>query len=184
LGPEVNCFLFALCKGACFSELQARAAVLRKALCVCKSFSRVSWRSASWLGVTCVEDSAWERDYSGNRTATHQPFTCWMVVPRCALLVLLEGSRPISAGGTRYSHLEDESVSPSYKMNVPGAFAALSCPCCFRPGNPLCASPSSSLTAAQKLVALRNLLRRHDLDAYLVKIPKKHHDAAALPTVF
>ena len=21
LGPEVNCFLFALCKGACFSEL-------------------------------------------------------------------------------------------------------------------------------------------------------------------
>jgi len=37
MSPEVNCFLFALCKGACFSELQARAAVLRQALCVCKS---------------------------------------------------------------------------------------------------------------------------------------------------
>ena len=36
--PELNCFLFALCKGACFSELQVRAAVLRQALCVCKSF--------------------------------------------------------------------------------------------------------------------------------------------------
>ena len=45
--------------------------MLRQALCVCKCFSRVSWRSASWLGVTCVEDN------SG-------------VVPRYALLVLLE----------------------------------------------------------------------------------------------
>jgi len=27
------------------------------------------------------------------------------VVPRCARIVLLEGSRPISAGETRYSHL-------------------------------------------------------------------------------
>ena len=31
------------------------------------------------------------------------------VVQRCALLVLLEGSRPISAGGTRYSHLVQQT---------------------------------------------------------------------------
>ena len=32
--------------------------VLRQALCVYKSFSRVSWRSASCPGVTCVGDNA------------------------------------------------------------------------------------------------------------------------------
>jgi len=62
--PEVNCFLFALCKGACFSELRKRAAVFRQALCVCVcvkvllSCSRVSWRSASYPGVTCVGENA------------------------------------------------------------------------------------------------------------------------------
>ena len=51
---------------------------------MCKSLSRVSRRSASRPRVTCVEVNA-------------------RAVLRCALLVLLEGSRPISAGGTRYT---------------------------------------------------------------------------------
>ena len=32
--------------------------MLRQALCVCKCFSRVSWRSASCPGVTCVGENA------------------------------------------------------------------------------------------------------------------------------
>lgn len=54
------------------------------------------------------------------------------------------------------------------KMDQVGAFAQLNCPCCFRPGNPLCESPSESLTAAQKLTAIRGLMDRHNFDAYLV----------------
>lgn len=66
-------------------------------------------------------------------------------------------------------------------MDKPGAFGRrisarpsssesieLNCPCCYRPGNPLCENPSTALTPAQKLEALRGLLIRHDLDAYIV----------------
>ena len=38
---------FARARVSCFSELWERAAVLRQALCVCKCFSCVGWRSAS-----------------------------------------------------------------------------------------------------------------------------------------
>ena len=37
--PELNCFLFALCKGACFSELQARCRAQAGAVCVQKFLS-------------------------------------------------------------------------------------------------------------------------------------------------
>lgn len=53
-------------------------------------------------------------------------------------------------------------------MDMVGAFAQLNCPCCFRPGNPLCENPSESLTSAQKLTALRGLMLRHNIDGYLV----------------
>jgi len=56
---------------------------------------------------------------------------------------------------------------------VPGAFA-LNCPCCFRPGTPLCESPSLSLTPAQKLTAIRGLLRQKGVDAYLVPSEDAH----------
>ena len=56
--PEVNCFLSAPCKGACFSKLRERAAVLRQALCVCKCFARVRWRSVSYPGVNFVGEQA------------------------------------------------------------------------------------------------------------------------------
>jgi hypothetical protein len=63
-------------------------------------------------------------------------------------------------------------------MSTPGAFALkrqrvradleLTCPCCYRPGNPLCDAPATSLSAAQKLEAIRGLMKLECIDAYVV----------------
>lgn len=49
----------------------------------------------------------------------------------------------------------------------------MSCPCCFKPGSPLCAAPGD-LTPAQKLAALRGLMKQRGLDAYLVPSEDAH----------
>jgi len=57
--PEVKYFLFAICKGACFSELRERAAVLRQALCVKMLLScQLALRSALCPSVICVGGNA------------------------------------------------------------------------------------------------------------------------------
>ena len=63
--------------------------------------------------------------------------------------------------------------------SVPGAFAMPSCPCCFRPGHLLCEplgpdGVSQALTPAVKLTALRALMKKHGLDAYLVPSEDAH----------
>jgi len=58
-------------------------------------------------------------------------------------------------------------------MDTPGAFALnLSCPCCFKPGIRLCDDPS--MTATNKLAAIRISLAENDLDAYIILSEDNH----------
>ena len=49
----------------------------------------------------------------------------------------------------------------------------LSCPCCFRPGVPICANFSAA-DQALKLAGLRSLMLAHGLGAYLVPSGDAH----------
>ena len=61
-------------------------------------------------------------------------------------------------------------------MNVPGAGWAVKCPCCFNPGVPACPEPGSPghVSPAQRLAALRALMKEHGVDAYVVPSEDAH----------
>ena len=62
------------------------------------------------------------------------------------------------------------------------SFAALSCPCCFRPGVPFCSDPDESkITAAHKLTILRTLMIEHDIAAYVVGSEDNHSSEYVSP---